>query len=350
MQYIAFDAHKHYTLASVAQADGRLLREERIEHERGALQAFLARCERGSPVAVETVGNWYWIVDEIDAAGCRPKLVHARKAKLMMGQINKTDKLDARGLNLLQRTGTLPTVWIPPGELRDQRELPRTRMVLVRQRTQLKNRIHSTLAKYALRGNEVTDLFGMRGRALLRQHLKALPPHTAFATHALLEQVEHLDHQVQAFEQRMQAVFKPAPVIEWLMTLPGVGFILAAVISLELGDIRRFPDAERFASYAGTTPRVRASGGKTRYGSLRPDVNRYLKWAYVEAATVTNLMRHRFPRRHVTRLYARLARSKGHAKAIGAVARHLAEATYWILTKEEAYREPARSTVSSTRG
>src|SRR5207245_1927359 len=65
-------------------------------------------------VAVETIGNWYWIVDEIEAAGCVPKLVHARKAKLMMGEINKTDKLDARGLNRLQQAGTLPTVWIPP--------------------------------------------------------------------------------------------------------------------------------------------------------------------------------------------------------------------------------------------
>ena len=57
---------------------------------------------------------------------------------VMMGEINKTDRLDVRGLNHLQRNGTLPTVWIPPGELRDQRDLPRTRMVLVRQRTQLK--------------------------------------------------------------------------------------------------------------------------------------------------------------------------------------------------------------------
>jgi hypothetical protein len=67
-------------------------------------------------VAVETIGNWYWIVDEIEAAGCVPKLVHARKAKLMMGEINKTDRLDVRGLNRLQQAGTLPTVWIPPGE------------------------------------------------------------------------------------------------------------------------------------------------------------------------------------------------------------------------------------------
>jgi hypothetical protein len=87
---------------------------------------------------VETIGNWYWIVDEIEAAGCIPRLVHARKAKLMMGEINKTDRLDARGLNRLQRNGTLPTVWIPSGELRDQRDLPRTRMVLVRQRTRVR--------------------------------------------------------------------------------------------------------------------------------------------------------------------------------------------------------------------
>src|SRR5438034_7259879 len=68
MEYIAFDAHKHYTLASVVRPDGQLVREERIEHARGSLREFLERCERGSPVAVETIGNWYWIVDEIEAA------------------------------------------------------------------------------------------------------------------------------------------------------------------------------------------------------------------------------------------------------------------------------------------
>ena len=86
MEYIAFDAHKRYTLASVLRPDGRLVREQRIAHARGALREFLERCERGSPVAVETIRNWSWIVDEIEAAGCVPKLVHARKAKLMMAR------------------------------------------------------------------------------------------------------------------------------------------------------------------------------------------------------------------------------------------------------------------------
>jgi transposase len=179
MEYLAFDAPKHDTLASVVTPGGQLVREERIEHDRGALRGFLERCERGSPVAVETIGNWYWSVDEIEAAGCLPRLVHARKAKLMMGEINKTDKLDARGRNRLQRNGTLPTVWIPPGELRGQRDLPRPRMVFVRQRTQLKNRLHATLAKYALHDLAVSDLFGVRGRALLRERFELLPPHTA---------------------------------------------------------------------------------------------------------------------------------------------------------------------------
>jgi transposase len=348
MEYIAFDAHKHYTLASVARPDGQIVREQRLPHERGALQQFLTRCEPGSPVAVETIGNWYWIIDEIEAAGCVPKLVHARKAKLMMGEINKTDKLDVRGLNQLQRNGTLPTVWIPPGELRDQRDLPRTRMVLVRQRTQLKNRIHATLAKYALHHLEVSDLFGARGRALLRQRLELLPPCTAYATQQLLEQVENLDRQIRGFEHQIQTVFKPAPAIQRLLTLPGVGLTLAVVIALEVGNIERFATADKLAAYAGTTPRVHASGGKTRFGPSRPDVNRYLKWAFVEAANAICLNRGRAPHRHVSRLYERVARRKGHQKAIGAVARHLAEATYWILTKQETYREPNAVAVSST--
>lgn len=350
MQYIAFDAHKHYTLASVERPDGGLVREERIAHARGALRRFLRRRDRGSPVAVETVGNWYWMVDEIEAAGCVPKLVHARKAKLMLGMINKTDKLDARGLNRLQRTGTLPTVWIPPGALRDQRDLPRTRIVLTRARTRLKNRIHATLAKYALTVEGVSDLFGVRGRQLLQRQLRYLPPHTRYATERLLEQLTDLETQVKLLEHRMREVMGQTRALELVMSLPGVGFILGTVLLLEVGDVGRFPSAAHLAAYAGTTPRVHASGGKIRYGQVRSDINRYLKWAFAEAANSVCLNRRLRPHRHVSQLYERIARRKGHPKAIGAVARHLAEATYWVLTKQEAYREPRRQAGSSTEG
>lgn len=168
MENIAFDVHRRYTFVSVEDEMGRVMYEGRIDHERGAIAGFLGRFSPGSPVAVETTGDWYWVVDEIEAAGLTPRLVHARKAKVMIGCINKTDRLDARGLNRLQRAGTLPTVWIPPGGLRDQRELPRARMYLVHQRSGLKCRVHAAVAKYGLSIPGVSDLFGVRGQRVLR--------------------------------------------------------------------------------------------------------------------------------------------------------------------------------------
>jgi len=349
MEYIAFDAHKHYTVASVERPTGEVLQETRLAHHRGVIRDFLQQWTPGSPVAVETVGNWYWLVDEIEEAGMVPRLVHARKAKLMSGMINKTDKLDVRGLNRLQRTGTLPTVWIPDAEIRDQRDLPRTRMVLVRARTRLKNRIHATLAKYALTVTDVSDLFGKQGRIILSDKLAQLPPHSRFSAEHLLEQLKALDAHIAEFEVRIRKVFKKTPALEWVISLPGVGLILGIVILLEVGDIHRFPDAEHLAAYAGTTPRVSGTGGKIRFGRLRTDVNHYLKWAYTEAAEVICQHRADWSHRHVSQLYTRVRHRKNHQKAIGAVARHLAEATYWILTKRESYQEPKRRSDASMK-
>ncbi|MCK5584634.1 transposase, partial [Candidatus Bipolaricaulota bacterium] len=226
MQCIAFDSHKHYTWALVETEKGKLVREQRIDHARGALAEFLEEFEPGSPVAVETIGNWYWITDEIEAAGMVPKLVNARKAKLMSGSINKTDRLDAKGINRLQRSGTLPTVWIPPRELRDARELPRTRMVLVRQRTQLKNRIHANLAKYGLKTSGVTDLFGVRGRKILDDLLNEFPTQTRYATEILIGNLDHLQGEVKAIEERMSELFGDLKSLELIQTLPGVALIL----------------------------------------------------------------------------------------------------------------------------
>jgi len=342
MQYIALDAHKHYTFASVERANGALLQETQLMHERGVIRDFLCQYEPGSPVAVEAVGNWYWLVNEIEEAGMVPHLVHPRKAKLMLGMINKTDKLDARGLNRLQRTGTLPTVWIPPATIRDQRDLPRTRMVLTRQSTRLKNRLHATFAKYAIRLPDVSDVFSQP--TALATHLVTLPSHTRFAADRSMEQLEIVGEQIDEFESRMHEVFEESDELKLLMTLPGVGFILGTVILLELGDVSRFPDAVHLASYAGVTPRISSSGGKKHYGPMRPDVNHYLKWAYIEAANVVSRHQAHWPHRHVTKTYVRIRERKNHAKAVGAVARHLAEATFWMLTKKEAYREPALRT------
>jgi len=343
-EYIAFDAHKHYTWVEHLEPSTGKTRQYRLDHAPGAICRALAACAPDTPVAIEATANWYWIIDEIEQARCAPRLTHPRKAKLMMGLINKTDKLDAHGLNQLQRNGTLPTVWIPPGPLRELRELTRVRVVLVRQRTRWKNRITATLAKWGVPASEYSDPYGKSARKELERRLERLPAQTRWVSEQMLAQLDFLQDQIHLVEERLEALVEVRPEMQWLMSLPGVGVILAATIALEIGDVARFPSAEHLAGYAGTTPRVHSSGGRTRYGPTRPDVNRYLKWAFAEAANSVAVNHLRCRERHVSRLYYRLRCRKGHAKAVGAVARHLAEAAFQVLSRQEAYRDPTTAT------
>lgn len=343
-QYIGCDGHKQYSVFVAVDEAGGTGPAQRVKHERTEFQDYLHSLPPGSPIALETSGHWYWMVDAMEQAGHQPILVHARKAKLLMGLINKTDKLDAQGLATLLRNGTVPAVWIPPGDLRDQRELPRLRMTFVRVRTALKNRIHAAFAKYGIALSGVSDVFGPKGRRLLEQRLPQLPPETQRAVREELALLDPLEDQIAGLETRIREVVRTTPMMQQLQSLPGVGPILAIVLALELGTVDRFPDAEHYASYAGTVPRVHESGGHRRYsGAVRRDVNHYLKWAYVEAANCIVLQQAPWAERHVVQRYQHLHRHKGHAKAIVAVARHLAEATYWMLKKGEPYREPAWS-------
>ncbi len=339
-KYIGCDAHKRYSVFAVMNERGQTGSSIRVDHDRGLFRHFLRTLPPGSPIAVETMGSWYWMIDEMEKAGHRPILVHAGKAKLMMEQINKTDKLDARALALLLRNGTLPSVWIPPGELRDKRELPRLRMTLVRIRTMLKNRIHATLAKYAIQIQDISDIFGTSGRLVLRNRLRELPLQTRRSVEGELILLDQVGDQVQLCEKQIKEVVLTTPAMMLLMMLPGVGPILAVVIAMEIGEVGRFPGSPHLASYAGTVPRIYSSGGKPFHGRARPDVNRYLKWAFVEAANVVVLHQRHWPERHAVRLYQRIRQRKGHAKAVVAVARHLAEAAYWVLKKNEPYKEP----------
>jgi len=216
MDVVSMDAHLRYTVAVVEDEQGRNRRRERIDHAPGAIRRFASRFNSGTPIAVEALGSWYWIVDEIEEAGMVPKLVNAGKAKALLGSRNKTDHLDAKGLNVLQRTGTLPTVWIPPAVLRDQRELYRARMFMKRQCTRLKNRILATLAKYALSDIDATDRFGKKGREEMERRIAKLPRNAQYVVQALLTEVDQHEHCVQELEFQMEDAHCSDPRVDLL--------------------------------------------------------------------------------------------------------------------------------------
>jgi transposase len=351
MNYIiGCDAYKHFSQFAIYEEESKKLKQVRVEHQPGAILELLSVFPAGTPVALESIGNWYWIVDEIETAGCKPLMAHAAKAKVMMGNVNKTDKLDARGLATLLRNGTLPTVWIAPAEIRDEHELPRTRMALCKIRVSLKNRIHATLAKYnlSIEGEEgSSDIFAKGFSSRLEQELKGLPDETQKCVYQELELLEALQTQISIMEERIRERIPVTPVIELLKSLPGVGDILSIVINLEIGSIERFSTAEQLASYAGTVPTVKSSGARSRYGHLPKQSNHYLKWAFTEAANAVSRYRN-YPswrHKHVIRLYERVRQQKGHSITVGAVARHLAEAAFWMLTKNQTYKEPTMKKV-----
>ena len=349
---IGCDAHRRFSQFAILDADGQFLEQVRVNHDPGAIRKFLSEFPPGTPVALESVGNWYWIVDEIEAAGCFPLMAHAAKAKVMMGNVNKTDKLDAKGLATLLHLGSLPTVWLPPHEIRDERELHRTRMALSKQRTALKNRVLSTLAKYALSLDTDSDIFAPKCRPDRTKACRALPPETQRCMQQHLDALDHIQVQIKELEERIKQRVEITPNIQLLKMLPGVANILAIVIEREMGTVDRFSSSAHFASYAGTVPTVKSSGGKTRYGRLRKQSNQYLKWAFIEAANVIVRQR-RHPTwraKHVTILYERIRQRKGHSVAVGAVARHLSEAAFWMLRKQEPYKDPARKVVARGKG
>jgi transposase len=308
---IGCDAHKHYSQFAVMDEEGNLIAQHRVDHQPGAIQAFLEGLPEGTPVALESVGNWYWIADEIEAAGCLPLLTHAAKAKVMMGNVNKTDKLDAMALSKL--------------------------------RTVLKNRIHASLAKYGITNSHCSDIFVGSGRVWLASILQQLPPETKRCVAQEMHALDGLQLQITELEHRIRERIALTPSIQLLTSLPGVGNILAIVIEREIGSIDRFGTSGQFTSYAGLVPTVHASGGKTRFGHMRKPCNQYLKWAFIEAANV--IVRHRhhpaWKTKYVCQIYDQVSQRKGHAVAVGAVARHLAEAAYWILRRQEPYRPPA---------
>lgn len=224
---IGCDAHKKFSVFVSVDEHGKPSRPVRVDHDRDLYCRYLRSLPEGSKIALEATGHWYWIVDAMEEAGHRPHLANPFEAKRRMAKSNKTDGLNAKGLAILLRCGTLPESWIPPGELRDQSELVRTRMALRDLRTSLKHRIYAAVDRYGLHPESISDLFGTKSRAYLAGILKALPIETSQMVAMQLHAIDQLDEKVENIEQRIADRLKTSPEIRLLRTIPGLGPILA---------------------------------------------------------------------------------------------------------------------------
>jgi len=182
-QFVGCDMHQQFSGLVTMDERGRTQPPVKVSHDSLELKTYLGKLSPETPVAVEASGGWYWVVDRLEEAGLDVWLVHPLAAKKRMAGRNKTDALDAAGLGILLRNGTLPKVWIAPAGPRDLRGLMRTRLALRHHTRTLKNRIHGAIRRYGQWGEgEAKNLFHGKGPVQLPVYVGSLPEQTRLAT------------------------------------------------------------------------------------------------------------------------------------------------------------------------
>jgi len=215
-------------------------------------------------------------------------------------------------------------------QTRDLREILRYRASLVRNRTQLKNKIQSILSKNGV-SSPFSDLFGKGGIQFLKS--VQLRPCFRQPIDGYLSSIEQLNVLIEQITNEIDAKAKLSEQAKLLMTIPGIGPYSAMLIFIEIGDIKRFPDAKNLVSYAGLAPGVHSSGGKTRYGHITKQGSRWLRWILIEASENA---RHT---RRFGQLYNRVIKKHSKKTAKVAVARQILCVIYQILTKGESFKD-----------
>jgi len=332
MNYVGIDIHKRYSVASVQDEQGRRLGEARIEGNTATgFAQFLGSFKEPSRVVLEACWNWGKLYETLEGIEQVESIVlaHPHKTRLIAEAQIKTDSLDARALATLLRGNLIAQAHVPEKQTRERKNLLRQRLYWARLRTCVRNRVHALLDRqHELELPQCSDLFGKRGMHFLKE-LK-LPDPDGTLLQEDLALLELLNMQIRAQEQRIKADNEANPLARRLQSLPGVGAILAAVAAAEIDDPARFKSASKLCAYAGLVPTTHASGGKVYHGRLLTSRNKWLQWAFIEAAWVAVGCSSYFGS-----IYKRhRARGKQANTAITIVARRMCRIA-WSLLKEQ---------------
>ena len=280
--YAAIDLHSNNSMLVVLDKDDHVILERRLKNDLEHIRLALAPYRESiCGIAVESTYNWYWLVDGLMSEGYRLHLVNTAAVKQYEGLKYSSDQHDARWLAHLLRLGILPEGYIYPKEARAVRDLLRKRSQLVRQRTTQILSIQNLLAR-----NFGTETSGNDIKRWSVEHVETLKlfPVQRLAIAANLAVMHCLDQQIDQVERAILAQARLRPEYQALLTVSGIGKILALTIALETGDIGRFATVGDFASYCRCVGSVRLSNGKKKGVGNAKNGNKHLAWAMIEAA------------------------------------------------------------------
>jgi transposase len=281
---------------------------------------------------VESTYNWYWLVDGLmDAGYSSAHLANPSAIKQYEGLKHSDDQHDAFFLAQLLILGILPQGYIYPKKGRPVRDLARKRMFLVQHKTTHILSLQSLLQRCCAKKVRAND---MRHLTIKELEMWLEEEHLVISAQANLDSINFLKQKIKQLEKAIIQKVKLNKAFEYLLTVPGIGNILAMTIMLEVGDINRFPKVGNFTSYCRCVPSQRLSDGKNKGYGNRKNGNRYLSWAFTEAAQLGRRHNERF-RRYDNRKVAQ-ANTSLATKALG---NKLARICYHIMRGQVPFQE-----------
>lgn len=329
-KYIGIDLHSNNSVVVVADEEDRIIFQKRLSNNLNEIQAALApHREETVGVVVESTYNWYWLVDGLMDAGYQLHLANPSAIKKYEGLKYSGDFADAAYLAHLLRLGLLPEGYIFPRELRAVRDLARKRMQLVRCRTMQVLSIENILTRETggrMSGDKVKSLTTETVAAL------GLMPDVTLAMESNRTVCQVLQQQIDVLEKRLVSQVKLQPGYQLIKTIPGIGPILATTIMLEAGPMSRFADVGNFSSYCRCVDSRLESNGKKKGSGNTKNGNKYLSWAFMEAA---NFALRYCP--EAKRFYERKKSRTNRIVALKSVAHKLARACYHILREQQPF-------------
>jgi transposase len=331
-RYVGLDVHKDAVEYCILDAAGKKIDGGRILCEQSVLQRFATQTlSPKDHVALESTWNTWSIVDILEPHVAKIVVGNPLKTKAIAEAKVKTDKIDAMILAQLLRCDFLPTVWIPDGKTRVLRRLSSFRKSLVQDTTAAKNRIKGILDHLLIKHAVVWSKDGL-------DELKKLdiPFHERIIMDCEIDVLEYLYTQIEKVEMEIKKLAYEEDNVRLLMTLPGVNYNTAVAVIAAFGDISRFKDADRAASYLGLVPSTKQTANSCRQGSITKAGSSLARSLLCEAAQ--HLSRSESPLGVFVR---RLLQKKTWNKAIVAGARKLATIAYHMLKNQEPYRYAA---------
>ena len=330
---VSLDVHKGSITATRMGPGGQVIKTWTLPTTRSEVASLAQGIPASTPVVLEASTAGKAVAMVLKEKGLE---LHMAAPNMIPKPAVKTDRRDSIRLGHLYQSGSMPECYVPPPEIEHLRLLTRNRKDLAHKVTLVKNQVHALVTRNLL-DSEMTgssDWFGVGGlRKLVR--LSLMPEDRAHLGR-YLEQLELLARQEETMQAELATIAQGSKDVHLMMTIPGAGFYSAVGIVAEIGDIHRFRDKKRLASYAGLVPKSDNSGQRVSDG--RPVKKGNMQLKSFLCTTVKGMMR-AGQETAVTKFYHEKAKTQPARKATVDAARKLSAEVWKILTFEVPYQE-----------